>query len=52
MGMDNIFDAYWKEEVEKSSLSKEVADAVLDKEIKRSEISKCVRKLFKQQAWW
>ena len=47
--MDSVFDADWKEEVEDSvsgsSLSEEAGDALLDKEIEKSEIAKCVRKL-------
>ena len=40
MSVDSVFDANWKEEVEDnvngySNLSEEVADSVLDKEIKR-----------------
>ena len=48
--MDGVFDADWKEEVEDSvngysSLSEEVADAILDKEIEKDEITKCLRNL-------
>ena len=40
MSVDSVFDAEWKWEVEESvngysSLSKEVADSVLDKEIEK-----------------
>ena len=50
MSVDSEFDADWKEEVEDSvggysSLSEEVGDAFLDKEIEKGEIAKCVRKL-------
>ena len=50
MSVDSEFDADWKEEVEDSvggysSLSGEVGDAFLDKEIEKDEIAKCVRKL-------
>ena len=50
MNMDSVFDAYWKEEVEDSvsghsSLSEEVVDALLDKEIEKGKISKCLRNL-------
>ena len=45
--MDSVFDANWKEEVEDnvngySSLSEEVEDACLDKEIEKGEIAKCL----------
>ena len=48
MSVDSVLDADWKEEVEDnvncySSLSKEVADSVLDKEIEKGEIAKCLR---------
>ena len=48
--MDRVFDTDWKEEVEDnvngySSLSEEVTDAVLDKEIEKGEIAKCLRNL-------
>ena len=50
MSVDSEFDANWKEEIEDnvsgySSLSEETGDAFLDKEIEKSEIAKCVRKL-------
>ena len=50
MSMDSVFDADWKEEVEDnvngySSLSEEVADSVLGKEIEKGEIAKCLRNL-------
>ena len=50
MSVDSEFDANWKEEVEDSvsgysSLSEEAGDVFLDKEIKKGEIAKCVRKL-------
>ena len=46
----HVFDADWKEEVEDnvygySSLSEEVADSLLDKEIEKGEITKCLRNL-------
>ena len=49
MCMDSVFDIDRKEEVENSvngssSMSEEVADALLDKKIKKGEIDKCVRK--------
>ena len=42
--VDSVFDAHWKEEVEDnvngySSLSEEVADSVIDKEIEKGEIA-------------
>ena len=45
-----MFDADWKEEVEEnvkgySSLSEEVADSFLDKEIEKGEIAKCLKNL-------
>ena len=48
--MDGVFDANWKEEIEDnvngySSLSEEVTDSVLDKEIEKGEITKCLRNL-------
>ena len=48
MNVDSVFDADWKEEVQDrvngySSLYKEAG--VLDKEIEKREIAKCVRKL-------
>ena len=50
MSMDRVFDVNWKDEVDDNvssygSLSKEVADALLDKEIEEGEIAKCLRKL-------
>ena len=50
MSVDIVFDADWKEEVENnvngySSLSEEVEDSVLDKEIEKGEIAKCLRNL-------
>ena len=50
MSVDSVFDADWKEEVEDnvngySSLSEEVADLLLDKEIEKGEIEKCLRNL-------
>ena len=46
----SVFVAHWKEEVEDnvnghSSLSEEVTDSVLDKEIEKGEIAKCLRNL-------
>ena len=47
--MDSVFDADWKEVEENvkgySSLSEEVADSLLDKEIEKGEIAKCLRNL-------
>ena len=48
--MDSAFDADWKEEVGDnvkgySSLSEEVTDFLLDKEIENGEITKCLRNL-------
>ena len=48
--MDSVFDAHWKEEVEDnvngySSLAEEVADILLDKEIEKGEIAKCLTNL-------
>ena len=48
--MDSVFDADWKEEVEEnvngySSLSEEVTDSLLDKEMEKGEIAKCLRNL-------
>ena len=48
--MDSVFDAYWKEEVEEnvngySSLSEEVTDSLLDNEIEKDEIAKCLMNL-------
>ena len=45
-----MFDADWKEEVEDNvngycSLSEEVTDSLLDKEIEKDEIAKCLRNL-------
>ena len=50
--MDSVFDAHWKEEVEDnvngySSLAEEVADILLDKEIEKGEIVKCLTNLKK-----
>ena len=50
MSVDGVFDANWKEEVEDnvngySSLSEEVTDSLLDKEIEKGEIAKCLRNL-------
>ena len=50
MSVDSVFDADWKEEVEEnvkvySSLSEEVTDSLLDKEIEKGEIAKCLRNL-------
>ena len=50
MNVDSVFDADRKEEVEDnvngySSLSEEVADSLLDKEIEKGEIAKCLRNL-------
>ena len=50
MSVDSVFDADWKEEVEDnvngySSLSEEVADSLLDKEIEKGEIAKHLRNL-------
>ena len=50
MSVDSVFDADWKEEVEDnvkgySSLSEEVTDSLLDKEIEKGEIAKCLRNL-------
>ena len=50
MSVDGVFDADWKEEVEDnvngySSLSEEVADSLLDKEIEKGKIAKCLRNL-------
>ena len=44
MSVDSVFDADWKDKVEEnvkgySSLSEEVADSLLDKEIKKGEIA-------------
>ena len=52
MSVDGVFDADWKEEVEDningySSLSEEVTDSLLDKEIEKGEIAKCHRNLKK-----
>ena len=48
--MDSVLDANWKEEVEDnvndySNLSEEIADSILDKEIKKGEIAKYIRNL-------
>ena len=50
MSVNSVFDADWKEEVENnvngySSLSEEVTDSLLDKEIEKGEIAKCLRNL-------
>ena len=50
MSVDSVFNANWKEEVEEnvngySSLSEEVADSLLDKEIEKGEIAICFRNL-------
>ena len=50
MNVDGVFDVDWKEEVEDnvngySSLSEEVTDSLLDKEIEKGEIAKCLRNL-------
>ena len=50
MSVDSVFDANWKEEVEEnvkgySSLSEEVTDSLLDKEIEKGEIAKCLKNL-------
>ena len=50
MSVDSVFDADWKEKVEDNVngyniLSEEIADSVLDKEIKKGEIEKCLRNL-------
>ena len=50
MSVDSVFDADWKEEVEEnvkvySSLSDEVTDSLLDKEIEKGETAKCLRNL-------
>ena len=50
MSVDSVFDADWKEEVEEnvngySSLSEEVTDSLLDKEIEKDEIAKWLRNL-------
>ena len=50
MIVDGVFDADWKKEVEDnvngySSLSEEVANSLLDKEIEKGEIAKCLRNL-------
>ena len=50
MSVDSVFDVDWKEEVEEnvngySSLSEEVTDSLLDKEIEKGEIAKCLRNL-------
>ena len=48
MSVDRVFDKNWKEEVEDSvsgysSLSEEVLDGLLGKEMQKGEITKCVR---------
>ena len=50
MSVDSVFDADRKEEFEEnvndySSLSEEVTDSILDKEIEKGEIAKCLRNL-------
>ena len=46
MSVDSVFDADWKEEVEENvSLSEEVTDSLLNKEIEKGEIAKCLRNL-------
>ena len=50
MSVDSVFDADWKEEVGDnvkgySSLSEEFTDSLLDKEIEKGEITKCLRNL-------
>ena len=50
MSVDSVFDADWKEEVGNnvkgySCLSEEVTDSLLDKEIEKGEIAKCLRNL-------
>ena len=50
MSVDSVFDADWKEEVGdnvkgSSSLSEEVTDSLLDKELEKGEIAKCLRNL-------
>ena len=50
MGVDGVFCSDWKEEVEEnvngySSLSEEVTDSLLDKEIEKGEIANCLRNL-------
>ena len=50
MSVNSVFDADWKVEVEEnvngySSLSEEVTDSLLDKEIEKGEIAKCLRNL-------
>ena len=50
MSVDSVFDADWKEEVGDNvkgycSLSEEVTDSLLDKEIEKGEITKCLRNL-------
>ena len=50
MSVDGVFDADWKEEVEDnvngySSLSEEVTKSLLDKELEKGEIAKCLRNL-------
>ena len=47
MSVDSVFVTDWKEDVEDnvngySSLSEEVADSLLDKEIEKGEIAKCL----------
>ena len=55
ISVDSVFDVHWKKEVEDnvngySSLSEEVADSVLDKEIEMGEIAKCLRNLKNSKA--
>ena len=49
MSVDSVFDADWKEVEDNvngySSLSEEVTDSLLDKEIEKGEIAKCLRNL-------
>ena len=49
MSVDSVFDADWKEVEENvngySSLSEEVTDSLLDKEIEKGEFAKCLRNL-------
>ena len=50
MSVESVFDADWKEEVEEnvkgySSMSEEVTDSLLDKELEKGEIAKYLRNL-------
>ena len=50
MSVNSVFDADWMEEVENnvngySSLSEEATDSLLDKEIEKGDIAKCLRNL-------